>query len=79
MTVLGKIGKVKTKFMLQDKYKYSDITRKVIGCAMTVHGKLGNGFQEVIYQRSLEIVNLNPEIMSSAKNWAVIVCNGTSK
>ncbi len=34
---------------------YEDITRKIIGCAMTVHGKLGSGFQEVIYQRALAI------------------------
>jgi GxxExxY protein len=32
-----------------------EITRKIIGCAMHVHNSLGNGFQEVIYQRALEI------------------------
>ena len=31
------------------------ITFKIIGCAMKVHNTLGNGFQEVIYQRALEI------------------------
>ena len=35
--------------------KYSEITGKIIGCAMRVHSKLGNGFQEVIYQRALAI------------------------
>jgi len=29
--------------------KYEEITKKIIGCAMTVHSTLGNGFQEVIY------------------------------
>ncbi len=33
----------------------NDITRKIIGCAMKVHSLLGNGFQEVIYQRALAI------------------------
>ena len=32
-----------------------DITYKVNGCAMKVHNTLGNGFQEVIYQRCLAI------------------------
>jgi len=35
--------------------KYEDITKKIIGCAMAVHGVLGNGFQEVIYQRAMAI------------------------
>lgn len=33
----------------------NEITRKIIGCAMKVHSTLGNGFQEVIYQRALAI------------------------
>lgn len=41
--------------MINENYKYSDLTAKIIGCAMTVHRALGNGFQEVIYQRALEI------------------------
>ncbi|MFA4921734.1 MAG: GxxExxY protein, partial [Candidatus Neomarinimicrobiota bacterium] len=35
--------------------KYEELTGKIIGCAMEVHKTLGNGFQEVIYQRALEI------------------------
>ena len=31
------------------------LTHKIIGCAMQVHRTLGNGFQEVIYQRALAI------------------------
>jgi GxxExxY protein len=41
--------------MINEQYKYSEFTSKIIGCAMTVHKSLGNGFQEVIYQRALEI------------------------
>jgi len=39
------------------KYEYpeSELTGKIIGCAMEVHRILGNGFQEVIYQRALAI------------------------
>ena len=32
-----------------------DLTYKIIGCAMKVHNTLGNGFQEVTYQRCLAI------------------------
>lgn len=41
--------------MINEKYKYSELTGKVIGCAMEVHKYLGNGFQEVVYQRALSI------------------------
>jgi len=33
----------------------NELTHKIIGCAMKVHNYLGNGFQEVIYQRALAI------------------------
>jgi GxxExxY protein len=32
-----------------------ELTYKIIGCAMKVHNKSGNGFQEVIYKRCLAI------------------------
>jgi GxxExxY protein len=40
---------------VKKEYKYSELTSQIIGCAMTVHSTLGNGFQEVIYQRALAI------------------------
>ena len=33
--------------------KYKEITEKIIGSPFEVHKFLGNGFQEVIYQRAL--------------------------
>ena len=41
--------------MLNPRLKHADLTSHVIGCAFNVHNFLGNGFQEVIYQRALEI------------------------
>ncbi len=41
--------------MINEQYAYSELTSKIIGCALEVHKTLGNGFQEVIYQRALEI------------------------
>lgn len=41
--------------MINEKYKYSELTERIIGCAMKVHSTMGNGFQEVIYQRCLAI------------------------
>lgn len=41
--------------MIKQEYPESELTGKIIGCAMEVHRILGNGFQEVIYQRALAI------------------------
>ena len=35
--------------------EHEELTKKIIGCAMKVHQILSNGFQEVIYQRALEV------------------------
>jgi len=42
------------KEIINGNYKYSELTGKIIGCCIEVHKILGNGFQEVIYQRALE-------------------------
>ena len=54
--------------MVKAEYKHSELTSKIIGCAMTVHGVLGNGFQEVIYQRALEIELSNSGISFSREH-----------
>jgi GxxExxY protein len=41
--------------MINTIYPDSELTGKIIGCAIEVHKHLGNGFQEVIYQRALAI------------------------
>ena len=41
--------------MIDEQYKYSRVTAEVIRAAMTVRAALGNGFQEVMYQRAPEI------------------------
>ena len=48
--------------MINLQNKYSDITSKIIGSAMKVHSTLGNGFQEVIYQRALAIEMKNQNL-----------------
>lgn len=49
--------------MIKEEYKYSELTGKIIGCSMEVHKILGNGFQEVIYQRALAIELSNHNIV----------------
>lgn len=41
--------------VINNAYKHSELTDKIIGCAMKVHSELENGFQEIIYQRCLAI------------------------
>jgi GxxExxY protein len=41
--------------MINNEYPESELTSRIIGCAMEVHKHLGNGFQEVVYQRALSI------------------------
>jgi len=50
---------------MSNNYKYSDLTSKIIGCAMKVHSALGNGFQEVIYQRALALEMSDEGVMFS--------------
>lgn len=48
-----------------EELKHKDITEKIIGASFEVHKYLGNGFQEVIYQRALayEISKTNLEFV----------------
>jgi GxxExxY protein len=48
--------------MIKPEYKYSELTSRIIGSAMEVHKALGNGFQELIYQRALNIEFRNSNI-----------------
>lgn len=41
--------------MVQTEYKHEKTTHTIIGAAMEVHKTLGNGFQEVVYQRALAV------------------------
>ena len=56
------------KIIIQDKYPLSELTGKIIGCAMEVHKYLGNGFQEVIYQRALAIEMINQGLAFSREH-----------
>lgn len=55
--------------MIEKKeYPLSELTGKIIGCAMKVHRILGNGFQEVIYQRALAIEMANQGLSFSREH-----------
>jgi GxxExxY protein len=40
---------------MNGKFKYAEITEKVIGCAMRVHSVMKNGHRENVYQRCMAI------------------------
>jgi GxxExxY protein len=58
------------------KHLHSELTGKIIGCAMEVHRVLGNGFQEVIYQRALEIEMLQQGLNFSREHEMKIFYKG---
>ena len=62
--------------MIKKEYKYSALTGKIIGCAMEVHSTLGNGFQEVIYQRALEIEFKNLNILFAREYEMPVIYKG---
>ena len=62
--------------MINREHEYSVLTRKVIGSAMTVHSALGNGFQEVIYQKALAIEMANQHILFSREREMPIYYRG---
>ena len=62
--------------MIKREHKHSVLTGNVIGCAMTVHSALGNGFQEVIYQRALAIEMADQRIVFSREHEMPIYYRG---
>ena len=49
------MDKIKHTKVKRNEDEINALTHKIIGCAMQVHRTMGNGFQEVIYQRALAI------------------------
>ncbi len=43
--------------MINEQYKYSELTSKIIGCAMTVHKTLGNACPTVSFRRACSTVS----------------------
>ena len=56
--------------------EYNSTTYKIIGCALKVHSTLGNGFQEVIYQRALEIEFQNSDLFFEREKTMSILYEG---
>ena len=65
-----------SKTFVDSSYHLSDLTGKIIGCAMEVHNVLGNGFQEVIYQRALALEMSSQGIEYSREHEMIIHYKG---
>ena len=61
---------------VNQKYYKSDITAKIIECAYRVHNFLGNGFQELIYQRALWEEFVAAELNFEREKEMPIIYNG---
>ena len=61
---------------IKEQYPESELTGKIIGCAIEVHKILGNGFQEVIYQRAIEIEMRNQKLEFSREHEMEIFYKG---
>ena len=54
---------------------HEDITEKIIGAAFKVHSTLGNGFQEVVYQRALKVEFTNTDLtFEREKDMTIYYC-----
>ncbi|MDB5272561.1 MAG: hypothetical protein JWO58_928 [Chitinophagaceae bacterium] len=62
--------------MINHDYPESELTGKIIGCAMEVHRALGNGFQEVIYERCMAIEMQSQGIHFSREHEMLIFYKG---
>jgi len=49
----GIVGVREASFRKYDKYLHSEITQRIIGCAIEVHKVLGPGFKESAYENAL--------------------------
>ena len=58
--------------MIKEEYKYSDITQRIIGCAMRVHSVLGCGFPESIYRRAM-VIELKDEGLNFESEKIILV------
>lgn len=56
--------------------EYKELTHTIIGAAMEVHKTLGNGFQEVIYQRALAIEMAERNLVFSREHNMSILYKG---
>ncbi len=60
------------------EYKYSDTTQSIIAAALEVHKILGNGFQEVIYQRALDIELTNYKLLAAREIEMAVLYKGSA-